>query len=54
MTEPDQNRIDKLDDRIDEAKDQLQDQTGEGDEQRFIDKGAIDDGTVDDTIAPPG
>jgi hypothetical protein len=54
MTEPDQNEIDKLDQRIDEAKDGLEAQTGEGDEQRFIDKGAADDDTVDDTIAPPG
>jgi hypothetical protein len=54
MSEPDENRIDQLDEQIQDAKEGLDEQTGETEERRFIDSGAADDETVDNTIVPPG
>ena len=48
------DRLDQLQDRIDETRDDLEEMTGTDDEPRFIDKGELSDEAVDDTIAPPG
>ena len=50
----DKDRLDDLQDRIDETREDLADMTGTDDEPRFIDRGEMSDEAVDDTIAPPG
>ena len=50
---PDQERLDDLQDRIDEARKDVNEGTELDDEPRFIDVGEESD-VVDDTIAPPG
>ena len=47
----DGSRLDRLGERIDEAREDLPE---EDDEPKFIDRGTIGDEVVDDTIAPPG
>jgi hypothetical protein len=51
--EPDQERLDRLQVRIDEVREDVDDGTERDDEPRFIDRGTKSD-VVDDTIAPPG
>ena len=49
----DKDRLDDLQDRIDETREDLAEMTGTDDEPRFIDRGELSDEAVDDTIAPP-
>ena len=49
----DKDRLDDLQDRIDDTREDLADMTGTDDEPRFIDRGELSDEAVDDTIAPP-
>lgn len=49
----DQERLDDLQDRIDDVRRDVNDGTELDDEPRFIDRGSESD-EVDDTIAPPG
>jgi hypothetical protein len=48
------DRLDDLQDRIDDTREDLAEMTGTDDEPRFIDRGEASDEAVDDTIAPPG
>jgi hypothetical protein len=50
----DQEKLDDIQRRIDETRESVNDGTELDDEPRFIDEGTVGDGTVDDTIAPPG
>ncbi len=57
MTDPtnaDDNRLDALQEDIDQQRAELAQDEGRGDEPRFIDRGEVGDEVVDDTIAPPG
>ena len=47
------DRLDELQDRIDETRQDLAEMTGTDEERRFIDDGDESD-DVDNTIAPPG
>jgi hypothetical protein len=49
-----QERLDRLQEKIDHERADLAEQTGTDDEPRFIDEGTIGEEVVDDTIAPPG
>lgn len=49
-----QARLDGLQDRIDDVRTDVNDGTELDEEPRFIDRGALSDEHVDDTIAPPG
>lgn len=49
---PTDPRLERLGDKIEELEERLDEQTGEGDEPKFIDRGKY--GPVDDNIAPPG
>lgn len=50
-----EERLDDLQDRIDDARKVVNEGTELEDEQRFIESGEESDpGEVDDTIAPPG
>ncbi len=48
------DRLDELQERIDEGREDLADLSGTDDEPRFIDRGELSDEAVDDTIVPPG
>ena len=50
----DKDRLDDLQDRIDDTREDVAEMTGTDDEPRFIDRGELSDEAVDDTIAPPG
>ena len=50
--EPTQERLDQLDERIDDVADRLAEEEGQVEERRFVDPGEI--GPVDDAIVPPG
>lgn len=50
----DKARLDNIQDDIDETREDLAEMTGTDDEPRFIDRGELSEGAVDDTIAPPG
>ena len=52
--ETDQQKLDDIQDRIDETRESVNDGTELDDEPRFIDRGTVGEETVDDTIAPPG
>lgn len=52
--ETDQQRLDDIQERIDETRKDVNDGTALDDEPRFIDQGTVGDEVVDDTIAPPG
>lgn len=47
-------RLDALQDRIDQERDDLADMEGTDDEPRFSDDGMIEKGAGNDSIAPPG
>lgn len=49
-----QERLDRLQEKIDEERADLAEHTGHDDEPRFIDEGTVGEEVVDDTIAPPG
>ncbi|HEX7167648.1 MAG TPA: hypothetical protein VF230_11775 [Acidimicrobiales bacterium] len=49
-----QGRLDRLQDRIDEGRQDLAELAGTDDEPRFSDDGRIEDGAGTDTNAPPG
>lgn len=51
--EPGQDRLDRLQERIDDVREDVNDGTELDEEPRFIDAGDESD-AVDDTIAPPG
>lgn len=50
----DKDRLDDLQDRIDDSREDLAEMTGTDDEPRFIDDGKVEQDKVDNTIAPPG
>ena len=52
--EKDQERLDGLQERIDEVRKDVNDGTALDEEPRFIDEGTVGDEVVDDSIAPPG
>ena len=52
--ERDQQRLDDIQQRIDETRKDVNDGTELDEEPRFIDRGELSDEHVDDTIAPPG
>ena len=52
--ERDQERLDDIQQRIDETRQDVNDGTELDEEPRFIDRGERSDEHVDDTIAPPG
>lgn len=52
-SDPQQERLDDLQDRIDDVRRDVNNGTALDDEPRFIDNGSESD-IVDDTIAPPG
>ena len=49
---PDQERLDDIQDRIDEVRESVNDGTDLDEEPRFIDSGTEGDEVVDNTIAP--
>ena len=49
-----QERLDGLQERIDDVRESVNNGTELDDEPRFIDSGTEGDEVVDDTIAPPG
>ena len=50
----DKDRLDQLQDNIDDTRKDLAEMTGTDEEPRFIDDGELSDDNVDNTIAPPG
>ncbi len=50
--DPSQEKLDQLDERIDDLGDRLAEEEGQVEERRFVDRGEM--GPVDDTIVPPG
>ena len=51
---PDQERLDDIQERIDEVREFVNNGTELDEEPRFIDSGTEGDEVVDDAIAPPG
>lgn len=47
-------RLDELQDRIDQERDDVAEMEGTDDEPRFSDDGMIEKGVGNDSIAPPG
>ena len=51
---PDQDKLDDLQERIDDVREFVNNGTELDDEPRFIDSGTEGEEVVDDSIAPPG
>lgn len=54
-TDPEEQRLEELGERIEEVRDRAEHDLGEDDDERtFIDPGTVGRDEVDDAIVPPG